>query len=204
MKKVLLLLLLTICLSFASILSADDRDDDDEDFWNQNNFVVSKWADINNNPLTLDEKFGDGTSAVTRFLSNTRKAKVLYQINETCKDATCAAPYAIGNIINHVNDYEITHGMSKRNYEIVVVVHSAGWRLVLDNNAASAHAISNPFQAAVEKLLSNPSIKVLFCQNTAHGKAITKDQMIDGIGFVTAGVSALADFQDQGYRYVQP
>ena len=134
----------------------------------------------------------------------TKHVKVLYQINTGCKNSQCSAPYAVGNIINHINDFEITHGMDPGDYEIVVIVHNAGWKLVLDNNAAEKHGTDNPFQAAMEDLVAQPSVKVLFCQNTANSKGIVKANMIDGIGFVTAGVSALADLQDEGYRYVQP
>ncbi|MGD8570826.1 MAG: DsrE family protein [Gammaproteobacteria bacterium] len=142
--------------------------------------------------------------AVTRCLAKTKHVKVLYQINTECKNASCGAPYAIGNIMNHINDYEITHGMDADDYEIVVVVHSAGWKLVLDNNAIEKHSADNPFQTAMEDLVARPSVKVFFCQNTANSKGVVKANMIDGIGYVTAGVSAISDLQEMGYRYVQP
>jgi len=55
----------------------------------------------------------------------------------------------------------------------------------------------------MEGLIAN-GIKVVFCQNTARSKGVTTDQLIPGVGDVTAGVSAIVDFQALGYRYVQP
>jgi hypothetical protein len=52
-----------------------------------------------------------------------------------CKNSTCGAPYAIGNIKNAIRDYEMTHGMSADDYKIAVVVHSGGWKLVLNDEA---------------------------------------------------------------------
>jgi intracellular sulfur oxidation DsrE/DsrF family protein len=42
------------------------------------------------------------------------------------------------------------------------------------------------------------------CLNTANSKGVKKADMIDGIGFVTAGVTAIPDMQEEGYRYVKP
>ena len=65
-------------------------------------------------------------------------------------------------------------------------------------------------------------VKFYFCQNTTRaylcqpGTAITSlpkylltgvaatDQMIDGMEYTTAGLTSIADFQAQGYQYIQP
>ena len=197
-------LITILVVMFSLVCLPAFADDDDDRFWNTSHCEASKWTDANGNPISIEEKFGPGTMAVTRCLSKTKKAKVLYQINTECKNASCAAPYAVGNIINHINDFEITHDMDSDDYEIVVIVHSAGWKLILDNNAAEKHATDNPFQSAMEALIARPSVNVLFCQNTANSKGIVKANMLNGVGFVTAGVSAISDLQDEGYRYVQP
>jgi intracellular sulfur oxidation DsrE/DsrF family protein len=148
--------------------------------------------------LTFDEKFGAGTSDATRCLANTRRVKALYQINTLCKNASCAAPYAIGNIKNAIKDYQMTHGMTPDDYKIAVVVHSAGWKLVLND------ADTNPFKSDMEWLVAQPSVKVMFCLNTANSKGVMKADIIDGVGFVISGVTAIPDLQAQGYNYVQP
>ena len=190
------------------IYADDDDGDDDYGFsLNTSHCIASKWANATGDNISIDQKFGAGSMEITRCLANNgddEKAKVLYQINTLCKDLSCTKAYAVGNINNHINDYTITHGMSADDYEIAVIIHSAGWKLVLDNSATEKHPANNPFQAAVESLISQNSVKVFFCQNTANGKGIKKANMIDGIGFVTAGVSAISDLQDLGYRYVQP
>ena len=198
MKKALLVLALAGLCSFAAAAFSKD------DVLNSKNCVASRWTDAAGNPISIDQQFGDGSSAVTRCLANTRHVKVLYQINTECKNSKCDVPYAVGNIVNHIKDFETTHGMKTRDYDIVVIVHSAGWKLVLNNSALEKHSTDNPFQAAMEDLVARPSVKVYFCQNTAHSKDVKLANMIEGIGFVTSGVSAIADLQEEGYRYVQP
>lgn len=197
-KKIQLLLLLSIS-AFSFNAFADKAFD-----LNTKNCVASKWTDANGNPISIEEKFGPGSMDVTRCLANTKKVKALFQINQMCKSSACTAAYALGNIQNYIKDLTITHGMSDDDYEIAVVVHSGGWKLILDNNSTTPHAASNPFQSAMEAAVANPRIKVSFCQNTAAKKGIKLNQMIPGVGFSTAGVTAIVDLQEEGYRYVQP
>ena len=142
----------------------------------------------------IEAEFGVGAAAATRCLDNTRKVRVVYQVNVACKDANCTAPYAIGNIKNAVKDYENTHGMSPDDYEIVAVVHSGGTPLIL---------AGGQFQADVEAIMAM-GVKVYYCQNTARKKGVKFADMIPGVEFVTSGVTAIADFQLEGYGYVQP
>jgi len=200
-KRIISILLLLISTTLLQASTTETRN-----FYSQDNCVGSKWKDANGNPLSIEKKFGPGSKAITRCLSHAKKAKVVFQINRLCKNASCTGPYAINNIINQINDYKITHGMKPSEYEIIVVVMGRGWKLILDNDAITPHPkAKNPFQKAMKKLVNDyPSVKVLFCQNTANKKGVVTANMIKGVGFVTAGISAITDLQDLGYRYVQP
>ena len=197
LKKTFAMVGFTSMLAISGVSLADS--DDSEDFLHSENCVGSRWTDAGGNTITIDDKFGPGAQAVTRCLGETRNAKVVYQINTLYKDASAAVkePYAIGNIGNHIKDFEMTHGMTSRNYEIVVVVHSAGWKMVLNDSR-------NEFISKMEDLVNSPGVRVLFCQNTASKKGVKLADMIDGIGFTTSGVSAISDLQVEGYRYIQP
>ena len=152
----------------------------------------------------VELEFGPGSADVTRCLAKREDIKVVYQINQECKNSNCDAPYAAGNIMNAYKGYVDTHGIDPAQVEIVAVVHSSGWKLVLDNNAAEPHpTAANPFQDKIQALLDK-GIKVYFCQNTARKKGVKLAHMIKGVKFVTSGVTALADFQSIGYSYVQP
>lgn len=157
----------------------------------------------------IDAEFGAGAQAVTRCLRNQgerRSLKVVYQVNQQCKDSKCTAGYALGNINNAIKDYEITHGMTQgENYEINAVVHGGGWTQIVQDGATldNGNMVQNPFQGAVEALLAK-GVKIYFCQNTARSKGVKLHNMIPGVEFVTSGVTALADFQSIGYMLVQP
>ena len=152
----------------------------------------------------FDQEFGPNTGEITRCLTNTHKVKVLYQLNKTCKNQDCKKPYGVGNINNAIYDYEKVHGMKAGvDYEIIVVIHSGGYRLALDNNSRDRHKKQNPFQKDIRNLMQK-GVKIYMCMNTARSKGVKTNQIIQGLNFVTSAVTAIPDLQMQGYRYVQP
>jgi intracellular sulfur oxidation DsrE/DsrF family protein len=126
-------------------------------------------------------------------------------------DCSPKRPYALGNIVKVIEDYEVTHGMKPgRDYDIVAVVHSGGGHLMVQDQYAKP-ALGNQYEALVRMLLSK-GVKFYYCQNTVRSfmskgllppNAATQ-AIIPGVQYVTAGITALADFQSQGYTYVQP
>ena len=194
-----------------------------------------------NDGMDLNDEFGAGTSGITRCLAN-KKPKVVMQINLACRDSYvdgtavkndvvhCAnnRAYALGNIRNMIKDYEGSHGID--NWEIVAVVHSGGWGMLVEDGyeftnlagegggAPGAKTLANQFQGQVEELIDK-GVRFLFCQNTTRsmigrgnlptvaesklGGGAT-EALIDGVEYTTAGVTAIADFQKKGYSYVQP
>jgi intracellular sulfur oxidation DsrE/DsrF family protein len=150
----------------------------------------------------IDEEFGPGTADKTRPLSHTRNIRFLFQVNQLYKDPAQTQPFAVENILNTLSDFE-NHGMVEQDYDLVAIVHAEGWPLILDNNATERHQTANPFQQDMEDLLRR-NIHVFFCLNTARKKTVRTSQVVSGVRFVTSGVTAIADFQAEGYRYIQP
>lgn len=178
---------------------------------------VDLLTDKYGNQKTLNEEFGPGTSELTHCLKRRHKVKLLIQANKYCGkegENGCARPYALHNIKNVINDYKITNGMVQgQDYEIAVVVHSGGGVLLLDPKAIDPatdlpdphpKAASDKFDERYVKPLLEQGVKFYFCQNTARGMGVQTHQLIPGVEYVTAGISALADFQSNGWTYVQP
>ena len=145
--------------------------------------------------LTLDEEFGPGTADVTRCLESQKMVKVVYNVNKSCSGPNCSRPYALGNIMNAIKDYEITHGMKQgEDYELVAIFYAGGSELVLKGN---------PYEGLLLDLMSR-GVKAYFCQNTSRNKGIVLADLIEGVEYVTAGVTAVADYQLNGYAVVTP
>jgi len=128
-------------------------------------------------------------------------------------NGVCSKAYGLGNIVNAIKDYEVSYGMEmERDVEIAVVVHGGGGNLVVQDAVLRAKGKgSNPFENEIRTLLAK-GVRVYMCQNTARSMvksgALTAgyvtSELIEGVEFVTAGVTAIPDFQSLGYKYVQP
>jgi intracellular sulfur oxidation DsrE/DsrF family protein len=163
---------------------------------------------------SFQDKFGDDVLDKLRCNKRRSVVKMVMQVNAALdsKDRM----YGFRNLPNIIKDLDITHEVKKR--KIAVVVHSGGYPLILDPSADNPHpnawindqVVNAPFGAlgltgaeAVEKLI-DMGVEVYFCLNTAAAVGITTDQILPGVKFVPAGLSAIVDFQYQGYKYVQP
>ncbi|MHB8453911.1 MAG: DsrE family protein [Acidiferrobacterales bacterium] len=169
--------------------------------------------------LTLDQEFGPGASMITRCIKKRRHVRVMFQINRFCSDSTvdnetmspfkstCTSPYALGQMVNVINDYEITEGMKPSDFKMIAVAYGKGGFLLLKGN---------PYQSQVEALMKD-GVHFYFCQNTARGfiKAgllpnpqttgmPAADGLIPGVTYVTAGVSTVLDFQALGWSSIAP
>lgn len=160
--------------------------------------------------MTLDEEFGAGSAQITHCLKRRSHVKLVIQANEFCMDrvanAECTRPYALLNLVKMIEDFEITHGMKPgRDYEMAVIAHTKGGPLMLKDETV------NQFRGNVEKLMQK-GVKFYLCQNATRAMIRTgllpagdaTANIIDGVKYVTAGITAVTDFQYQGYVYVQP
>jgi len=176
--------------------------------------------------MSIDEEFGEGINAVTTCLMNREKIKLVIQINKSCRDTTVVSDastpsgyaienhprscgttrgYGIAQLKNMLRDYTVTHGIAMSKIDIKVVVHGGGGLMMLDMPW-------NNLKPAVQDLQETGAVKFYFCQNTLRGLApkmgMTTQQLVSkvlpDVEYVTAGLTAISDLQEQGYIYVQP
>ncbi|MBE9527426.1 MAG: DsrE family protein [Proteobacteria bacterium] len=180
------------------------------------------------NEFTIDEEFGDGINDITRCLKNQQQIKLVMQVNKSCRDTTVVLDndaggyklenhpkscgenrgYGIAQMINMIRDYEVTHGISLDQLDLKIIVHGGGGLMLLDTYKVPW---DNNLQSAVEDLMDK-GVRFYFCQNTVRGLAKKMklsvpefvDKVILDVEYVTGGLTALADFQKEGYVYIQP
>lgn len=199
MKKINALLVAgLLAMPFTSVLADVDGHHETED--------GGDCPTVSFNGLTLDEEFGAGAAEMTRCLENRKRIKVVMQVNNYCGKTNaageCTAPYGLRNVPNMLADYTKTHGISRKQVDLRVVVHGPGGKHLLKGSQ---------FEQKVKDVMAM-GVPVYFCQNTVRsfmksglipvGAASTA--VIDGVQFVTGGLTALADLQAEGFTYIQP
>ncbi len=111
--------------------------------------------------------------------------KVVIQVSE-------ADPKKWGLALNNAKNVQEAYGKDKVAIEIVVYGPGIGM-LKMDSE------VGNRVNDAVAS-----GVKVMACENTMNAQKLTKKDMLDSAGYVTAGVVELMEKQKQGYAYVRP
>ncbi len=163
--------------------------------------------------MTLNQEFGPDASTLTHCIKKRHDVLAMFQIDRFCgnvmqTDAACTSPYALGNMQNVIDDYEITDGMVRgRDYKMIAIVYGSGAKMLLKGNM---------FASQVQALQAK-GVQFYFCQNTMRGfiKAgllpnyVTtgipaSSGILPGVEYVTAGISAVLDHEARGWANIAP
>jgi len=154
--------------------------------------------------MTLVDEFGQYAADNTRCIKTRHDVKTLFAINQF--ENSPGSVYALRQMQNVYNDYTITDGMVPgKDFHMVAIVHGSGGKLLLNNPAI------NPYIGLVKNLMAE-GVTFYFCENTVRGfiragllvPGDVESGVIPGTKFVTAGLSAISDFQSLGYQYDEP
>jgi len=101
------------------------------------------------------------------------------------------------NVRNLTRDYKNNYGMVHGDaYKTVVVAYASGvdW-LRITSEQANQDIVNN---------ILKQGIKIHACQNTMRAKGLVLSDLLPGVEVVPAGVSAVIDFQNRKYVYINP
>jgi uncharacterized protein len=113
------------------------------------------------------------------------RSKVVIQVSD---GETKNWNLALSNVRNIQGD------LGAANVDIEIVAYGPGiGMLKLDSPVADRIA-----EAAAA------GVKIMACENTMHGQHLSRGDMLDGIGYVGAGVVEIMQRQQQGWSYIRP
>lgn len=136
---------------------------------------------------TLDEEFGVGTQEKTRCLKHRSKLKLVVQPNKLYQHGSSGQPYMLKQMKQALADYEVA-----------AIIFGEGAPLALNNDATAPHGTENPFQPLVQELM-DMGVGFYFCQNTGGRLKVQSRHVLPGFKYVTSGLTAIVDFQNEGY-----
>jgi len=92
------------------------------------------------------------------------------------------------------NARNLQSDLGAQNVEIEIVAYGPGIGML-----KSESAVGNRIGEALKS-----GVKVSACENTMRGQKLAKTDMLDGIGYVPAGVVEIMQKQQQGWAYLRP
>ena len=92
------------------------------------------------------------------------------------------------------NARNLQSDLGAQNVEIEIVAYGPGIAMLKTDSV-----VGNRIGEAL-----GSGVKVAACENTMHGQKLAKPDMLDGIGYVKAGVVEIMQRQQQGWSYIRP
>jgi uncharacterized protein len=92
------------------------------------------------------------------------------------------------------NARNLQSDLGAKNVEIEIVAYGPGIGMLKAESVVGNR---------IGEALGN-GVKVSACENTMHGQKLTKPDMLNGIGYVPAGVVEIMQKQQQGWAYLRP
>ena len=111
--------------------------------------------------------------------------KVIFQVSDD-------DPAKWNLVLNNARN--VQQDVGKDNVDIEVVAYGPGLGML---------KLQSPVAVRVGEAIGQ-GVKLMACENTMHGRKLTKADMLPDIGYVKAGVVELMVKQQQGYSYIRP
>ena len=162
----------------------------------------------------IDVEFGvavDGTatSAMTQCLAVRGCIRAAVNVSSNALNGKSNANQQINNVKNMVENYEKVYGLTlgKDGYRIVVLVHGAAGKFLLDGpvyDAKFGTSGGNDPTIGIVKGLIEKGVKVFMCQNTMRANGWKTADLIPGVLEVPGGVTASIDYGMRGWVVLTP
>ncbi len=153
--------------------------------------------------INAAEAYDPGSSALTECIGVRDDFKVVMAWNSKAtngnilKNKNQKVGQQVVNARNLVRDYANNYMMTNGNeYDMVVVAYAGGVDWLKKTN--------DPIDISMVQGLLDKGIKIYACQNTMKAKKLKIADLIDGVRIVPAGVSAVVDFSNRDYTYINP
>ena len=117
--------------------------------------------------------------------ANAQRAKVVIQVSDADQGKWNLA-------LNNARNIQTDLGAG--NVDVEIVAYGPGIGML---------KMDSPVGGRVDEA-TTAGVKVIACENTMKGQKLTRADMLNGIGYVPAGVVELISKQQQGWAYLRP
>ena len=118
-------------------------------------------------------------------LAATQRARVVIQVSDSDQSKWNLA-------LNNAKNIQTDLGAA--NVDIEIVTYGPGIDML---------KLDSPVGGRIGEA-TTAGVKVIACENTMRGQKLTRSDMLNGIGYVPAGVVELMSRQQQGWAYIRP
>jgi intracellular sulfur oxidation DsrE/DsrF family protein len=126
--------------------------------------------------------------------------KVIFDVSKSSEDKNKINKYIVtaARYLNmHANE-----GMNKEQLKAAMTIHASAWQDVLNNTAyKKKYGVDNPNLELINQL-SEAGVDIILCGQTAEYRGLDKDNVILSVKFALSAMTALLQYQSNGYIYM--
>ena len=94
-------------------------------------------------------------------------------------------------------------GMAVSQLKVALTIHGSAWQDILTNEAYKAKfGVNNPNAKLIE-MLNEADVDVILCGQTAQFRKIKKEDIIPGVKIALSAMTALLQYQNNGYHFIK-
>lgn len=191
-----LTIFLTLCLTATSAYAGKGKPDDNGPLPCPDQAI-----------LDMDGQFGLGTSSLTSCIQTRTGLKNVIAWNLASVNGRSGLAQQVQVTRNTTNNYENIYGMEINNdFKMAAIGYAGGGRWLLTDEAYNRTygvTTGNPTGALTTSLIER-GVSVYMCQNTMRGNKWVTSDLISGVLMVPSGAVGILDFQNSGYKYINP
>lgn len=127
--------------------------------------------------------------------------KVIFDVSKTSEDKNIPNKYIVtaARFLNMHAD----SGMSKDQLKAAMTIHASAWQDVLNNKEyKEKFGVDNPNLKLINQL-NEAGVDIILCGQTAAYRGLNKDNVTPNVKFALSAMTALLQYQNNGYIYIK-
>jgi len=127
--------------------------------------------------------------------------KVIFDVSQSSENKNVINKYIVtaARFLNmHANE-----GMKKQQLKVAMTIHGGAWQDVLNNKAyKEKFGVDNPNFKLINEL-TEAGAEIIICGQTAAYRGINKENLNPNVKFALSAMTALLQYQNDGYTFIK-
>ena len=127
--------------------------------------------------------------------------KVIFDVSQSSEDKSVINKYIV-TAARFLNMHA-AEGMDKSQLKVAMTIHGGAWQDVLSNPAyREKYGVDNPNLELINQL-TEAGAAIIICGQTAEYRGISKENANPNVKFALSAMTALLQYQQNGYTFIK-
>lgn len=126
--------------------------------------------------------------------------KVIFDVNKSSEDKSIINKYIV-TAARFLNMHAKS-GLKPEQLQVAITIHGGAWKDVMTNEAyKEKYGIDNPNLKLINQL-TEAGVDIILCGQTAGARGLNKDNVNPQVKFALSAMTAILQYQNNGYRFL--